>query len=727
MSVGWWRLAAVLALLAVAAVVPTARLAPAAAATPGLALLDQSSFVQSSGTFRIRLAVPASASETIDVRVLARLTTRTDFDRALGGQTTGRPIYDPGAVVSSLPVDPAGGIDLEIPINTNSSTGSLPTFNARSGSSVYPLRLQLYQDGSPVGAPLDTFLIYASGPATATDFPRLSVSVTLPVRQPTSVDAAGDTVPLSAADASALGDEVTALAAHGDVPVTLGVGPQTVEALAAGSGADRATVSALAAILRTGGDEVVAAPYVPLNLPGIAAAGLASEVATQTAAGAAALSARLGRAPSAATWSISGGLDPATLTTVAGLGADRLIVPPGDLTALPQDLPQTTFAQPAVVAYRNTRVAAYAADGGLAAHFVNGGDQVLAAHQLLAELSMVQLETPGKTRGVAVVAPAGWHPNAAFLDALLGGLRANPLLAPVTADGLFAAVAPATEARAPLERGLTATKDAAAIPDVGALRSARTQLAGFEAIVAPGVSQSTVYGRRILAAEAVDLSSGLRSRILAGLVGTIKRIERSISLPGSSSITLTARQGNVPLTVLSDPSLAARLELRLTSQKLVFRPYTPPGGRCTVQGETTMVCELRLTSEATTIKVPVEARTSGVFTLQVVLQSPGGAVVLGANRDTVRSTVVSGVGVVLIVLAALGLAFWWIRNFRHGRRARDLVDPDTAEIALPEVAEARGHRPPPLPEDQAISDFFASPPPRYPDVSPSGPARGPNS
>ncbi|MGH9061084.1 MAG: hypothetical protein ACRDZY_16465, partial [Acidimicrobiales bacterium] len=205
-------------------------------------------------------------------------------------------------------------------------------------------------------------------------------------------------------------------------------------------------------------------------------------------------------------------------------------------------------------------------------------------------------------------------------------------------------------------------------------------------------------------------------------------------------ITLTARQGSVPLTVLSDPALRARVELRLSSQKLVFRPLTPPGGSCAVQGGTTEVCQLQLTSQATTFTIPVETRTSGVFGLQVVLVSPGGAVVLGTNRDTVRSTVVSGVGVILIILAALGLALWWARNFRHGRRSRDLVDPDTAEIALPEVAEARGHPLPLVPDgeeghgghggiddERAISEFFASPPPRYPDVSPSGSPRGPNS
>ena len=74
------------------------------------------------------------------------------------------------------------------------------------------------------------------------------------------------------------------------------------------------------------------------------------------------------------------------------------------------------------------------------------------------------------------------------------------------------------------------------------------------------------------------------------------------------------------------------------------------------------------------MKVPVEARTSGVFSLNVAIYSPDGSLVFGANHDTVRSTAVSGVGVILIILAALGLGYWWYCNIRHGRRARRLMD-----------------------------------------------------
>lgn len=115
---------------------------------------------------------------------------------------------------------------------------------------------------------------------------------------------------------------------------------------------------------------------------------------------------------------------------------------------------------------------------------------------------------------------------------------------------------------------------------------------------------------------------------------------------------------------------------------------------------TSEVCVLTLSSQNTTLKVPVETRSSGVFPLDVSLVTPDGSVVLAHDRDTVRSTAVSGVGIVLIVLAAVSLAIWWARDLRHGRRARRLVP-------APDFDEEKGAA------DDVVDDFFATPGPDY--------------
>ena len=155
------------------------------------------------------------------------------------------------------------------------------------------------------------------------------------------------------------------------------------------------------------------------------------------------------------------------------------------------------------------------------------------------------------------------------------------------------------------------------------------------------------------------------------------------------------------MTILSPGCARAKVELRLSSQRLIFRPFHPPGGSCTVPTPTSEVCELTVSGQNTTLKVPVEARSSGVFPLDVSLWTPGGGIRLAKEQNTVRSTAVSGVGVILIIVAGLSLAFWWVRDLRHGRRARRLAPPpgaDEPELRL---------------DDPVVREFFENPPPGY--------------
>ena len=70
------------------------------------------------------------------------------------------------------------------------------------------------------------------------------------------------------------------------------------------------------------------------------------------------------------------------------------------------------------------------------------------------------------------------------------------------------------------------------------------------------------------------------------------------------------------------------------------------------------------------------ARASGAFPLRITVTSPDGVLTVGRAQVTVRSTAVSGVGVVLSVGALLVLVVWWARHWRSVRRNRRLVDPE---------------------------------------------------
>jgi hypothetical protein len=717
-----------------------------------LGVLGQTTTVGQGGTWEIHLQVSVRDPSAAELRLTAysRLTTRTDFDNSLKGREQGSQVWHSAYLpMSALPVDTGGGVTLSIPVSLDQTGSDLPRFDPVDQSGVFPLQVELYDGASTTVATLNTALVFAAGTAAQTGFPGLDVALTLGVHAPVvlprspapkvtasaAAAAAATGGRLSPAETRDLAAEVNVLRRHAGVPVDLDVTPQTVAALVAtgdagggaegggaeGGGAEgggsastaRATVSGLADLVAAG-DQLLPATYVATSLPSLEAAGLGSEIASQVTAGSTALDADLHHGPGTSTWVVDGPLDGTTLATLVGLGATHLVVPANDLSALPGSLQGTTFAAPTELSVRSGKLTVEAADEGLMSHFTSGGDQVLAAEQLLAELAMIQLEAPAQQRGVAILPPTSWTPDTVFLDTVLGGLRHNPLLQPVGAAGLFSGVAVKALDGSPVVRHLVSSRPTAApLSSASAILEARARLAGYQAVVPTAGRVASELGRRLLLVESSDVGPGPRARLTSGVLAAIDSVRSSIALPGSTSITLTARKGSLPLSVLSAASFHAHVELRLSSDKLVFEPFSPPGGRCTQPTSGTEVCQLVLATEANTIKVPVETRTSGVFSLQVTLSSPDGSLPLGSNRDTVRSTAVSGVGVVLIVLAFLGLAYWWIRNIRHGRRARQLiepVDPNAAEA----VVEGSMAPPPQSPPPQ-------SPPLRSPPSEPSAP------
>ncbi|MGH9056170.1 MAG: DUF6049 family protein [Acidimicrobiales bacterium] len=700
----------------------------------GLTLLAQSPWVGSGQEFHMRLGVSATdpSGERLVVSVYRRLMTRSGFDNAAAGRLAGSPAYTtaPLALLALQP-DVAGGVDVNIPVNETSTESGVPQLSAEGGSGVFPLQVTLYnRAGVPQGRRLTTFLVFAAGPPSATELPRLSVAVVVPVFAAPSIGPHGQVGGLTSAESTQLSSLASALSSRPEVHLSLAVTPQTVEALATGSATDKATLAALASLVSSGGDQVLPATYARVSMDALESAGLGKELTEQIRTGSSVLAKAFGSPASPGTWVVDAPVSAATLRELVGSGASRLVVPERVLSALPAAATETTFAFPTLLTDPGgPPLTVYGADSVLTADFDMSGGPVLAATQLLAELSMIQLETPGITRGVAVLPPAQWRVDPAFVSTLVDGLSGHPLLSPVTASGLFGAVQTATlrrsllpEARPSAPAGLFGTAVSVPVPDqfpndqglagdAADVMAARRQLSGLSSLLAPDDAKVVALQRDLLTAESAGLSDPQRRAVLANISGSAKAVLGQVVLPGSSSITLTSNKGQIPLTILSGRSLRAKVQLRLTSQRLIFRPFAPPGGRCSVPTPTSEVCVLTLVNQNTTLKVPVETRSSGVFPLDVSLTTPDASIVLARDRDTVRSTAVSGVGIVLIVLAAASLAIWWVRDLRHGRRARRLVPaPD-----FDEEGERAG--------DGGVDDFFATPPPDY-ERSPGGRAIG---
>ncbi len=650
-------------------------------------LLGQSSAVGPGQTFHLRLQVDARdpAHEFLAVQQYSLLADRSYFDEALSGHMTGYAEGPPATYkLTGLTNDPAGGVDIDLPVRTSGSPDGTPELEVANQSGVYPIQIGLYSDDNVLqGQMLTTFLVYAEGTEAETQQPALSVALIVPVHTAPGVSAKGNLQPLSSAASAQLESQIDTLGDYPGVSLSLAATPQTVDALAGGSAVDRSTLAALEQLVQTSHDQVLPSSYVEVPYIGWTSAGLEAELSQQLAAGTSALEKDLGTTLSQATWVVNGPLDDPTLGALAAQGAKQLIIPDSELSPLPAAATVTTYAWPTeLVGSGGAQLPVYGADVGLTADFSNSGGAVLAANQLLAELAMIQSETPHYTRGVAVMPPSGWSENSTFLAALLAGLERNPLLRSVTASGLFTQVpfsaVPTTAAReiqrslvvpkaAPTaslstpagasssdsssgsssgssslgsssgsSSGSSGTADSSAasssttVPaspstlsdqqaltsarqlssDAAAIRSARTEINGF-ATVFPTDTQVGGMGQDVLIAESSDVTEAERHSLLGAVSGAIGQKLKLITLPLESSITLTSTKGQIPLTVLASPSLHARVELRLTSERLIFRPFSTAGAACQVPTPTSEVCELTLTAENTTLKVPVETPRVG--------------------------------------------------------------------------------------------------------------------
>ena len=132
-----------------------------------------------------------------------------------------------------------------------------------------------------------------------------------------------------------------------------------------------------------------------------------------------------------------------------------------------------------------------------------------------------------------------------------------------------------------------------------------------------------------------------------------------VTTPSTFSLTLTAREGTIPLTIRNDSGVPVQVLIRLRSQKLEF----PDGD----------TIELELVEESTRIDIRVRSRATGAFPLLIDVRTPDGQRSLSTSRYTVRSTAVSGAGLVLSVGAGVFLTVWWARHWRRTRRSKKLV------------------------------------------------------
>jgi hypothetical protein len=620
-------------------------------------LVRQPSWVapETSADFVLDIDPPAGAAE-VRVVVHRAVTSRGAFQEAMSGERLGRVAGRLSVPASELPGDgPRRTLTLGIEGADPDPQRLVP---GRSG--VYPVEVELLSSEGRVDGFITPLVVLAPGVVP------LTVSWLWPLDATPAHLPSGQIRPTAAramAPGGRLARMVAAAARHPDIPLTLAPTPETLEAWADLAESDSGpegvadTLAAARTILppaTTATRQVLAGPYVPVDIPTALANDLDTEVDDQFFQGPAALAEVLGADASPATVQ-AGRLDVPSLARLRLYGTERVVVDPETLEAPSQRL---TPARPFLIPGRGKPVPGAVNDPDLASLLLGDDPSGLRVARFTAALSLVALEAPRTPRGVVVSPPRDWDPPAALLDGVLDALRNHPALSPKVLDGYFADVPLEGEDGSPVERELGEPEPTPGAVTQAQLAALRDLLGAFGEILGDDRELAGQVDRGLLIAQSSELPAAGRlsaahylqgaKELMAGITGRVRGPD--------GRVTLTARKATIPISLLNPTGHPLHVRVRLESDQLLF-----PDGSERV---------LTLPPENTTENFKVETRASGAFPLTITVTSPDGRLLVASSELTVRSTVVSGVGAMLTAGAGLFLLLWWANDLRRGGRRR---------------------------------------------------------
>ena len=631
----------------VVGVAALALVAPAPASAqpaPSVELVGQTTWVHPGERFDVRVQVSAAPADAAVRLVVHRAPgSRRDFRRTLEGEL-GR-VLAQGArqpqPIAELPAGPGGTVTTGLV--TGDGGLSLP------GRGVYPVEVQLLgADGSV----LSSFVTYLTYLTDTEEFPPLSVSVVVDVAAPLALQPDGTvTLPNEAIERAQ--ERTDLLADTTGVPLTVAPRPETIEALALDGPQGQSEVAALKDDAAT--RPVLARPYVDIDLAALQRAGLIGEANAQAEGGANIVRSRLASEPVGGVWLSGPTLGAEAARLAVRLGLNRALVPPSAL----DDGGDDDFVVPtAPVRLGQGGPMAMVSDPDLAAHFTDGSG-VLGAHRFVAELTIEWLEAPANPRAVVVDLPPDATIDPASAAVAIRALSDGQAVQAVPLERIFDTVPPGDDGPATValaDHSVTADLR----PIAGSLASAHERVNGLGGLVGDPALASSLQ-QSLLVSTGTDTPNEQRPAYIDRVNSALSTVSGAVTLPDRFRITLTSRSSTIPIALenLSNQNLDVRVTL--DSDQLEF-----PDGT---------VVPATLEPGTTRLEVPVRVRTSGAFTLDVTVTSPDGSIMLDQSTFDVRSTAISGVGLVLSIGAGLFLLVWWARHWHSARRSRHLMPP----------------------------------------------------
>ena len=665
--------AALLALGAVAAATAV-RAQPEASTGVRLVLMGQSSVAEPGQPLQIRVGAVNEGDTSFDdlrltVAVSSPAGSRSEYEEIVDGGLLSPLFAETRRLEGGLPAGQGRSFQtVEMDVSGLADQGA---------SALYPIAAEL-RSGFAVIATLRTALVFLVEPPEVP----LNLSVGFVLDAPVLVRADGtlldDTLEQQVVEGGRLDTIVGALTDY-PIPVTLVISPALLDHIRGMADgyrvlrdgivhdvpADAPPAAAAAALLRRLREvgrrpltQVVALPYGSPSIPALIEAGLDADLGDHVDRGRAAVAGFLGRPPSTAVFPPPGSaLTPDALEALARAlpgeaGAQPLLVdgasllPPPELILTPPALAQIPVGD-------DDSILAVASDPGLAERSSSSaGDPRARAQQTIGELASIYFEQPSIPRGLALLF-GDEHPlDPLFLGSLLRTISGAPWLHPVPVNSVAAPAPDQPPVQRPLATSLTPEFSPRFLDE---LDRTRDLLHAYDSMTDQPDVADHIRRQMLLAESRHYLGSDVPGlTLLRSAQQAVAEEFAKVHPPQGSPVTLTSRNGIIPVTIQNDAGYPLTVRLILRSSRLQFI-----GGASR---------EVTLERPVQAFTFPVRTQTTGRFPIRVDVQTPTGQAITSSSI-VIRSTAYNRIALVVTIGAALFLAIGWGRRLLPRRRA----------------------------------------------------------
>jgi hypothetical protein len=635
---------------AVAVLVSVASPAPAQTDPPpaaGIELADRSPWVGPEGEATFLLdAVGDLSGATVQVEVFSALDSLEELDESATEDVGVRLALAPPVGVDTLPPGPDGRRTVGLRVSADPSDGQTVQLVAPG---VHPVVITLFSEDGTVLDEIRTPLIRLGDEAERWQVPDLAVLLDVSATPTLEPDGTRAIEPGELRRLARVGD---LLAAHPDLDLSVAALPDTVDAL--GTLPDPAASTLLD---RLRGRDLLSMPYLPVPVASLIEHQLGGLIGPLVERGDALLSDRLDATPDRELW--------VGTTAVGRAGADLLDdLGYGSVVARPPGA-ETDDDEPAPLVDAGPRpspatdpLLAVVTDPVLSAALARPlDDEADAAHIALARLLLhpADGDRSDDDPGTVLIRP-GELASESVLAGLLGLLDAPD--APVRVGGLGLVDGDPDEDVEPLRRREAPSPDLTEIAE--RVLATTVPLDTFQTLTGPQSSRADDLRLQVATAIATTTPPDRRDAAMDVVEDVLGTAFGRVRLSGQTDLNLTSRRGTLPVTIENANPFPIDAVVRTRSDRLAF----PDGGETPVTVEA---------GDVLRIDVTVEALATGSVPVFVELWTPDGGVRLDGRRLNVRSTAISGVGLVLSLGALAVLVVWWVRHWRRTRHERALA------------------------------------------------------